>query len=240
MPGETLLVAAAAGLASFLSPCMVPVLPAFLAGVGATGIDGEEGRIDRGAVAGSAVAFVAGFAGVFAVLGVAVEAALAGADAGTVRWLSVAAGVLVIGFGLHVTGLLRVTALEGTYRLDVGRELDPSLPASFALGGAFAVGWTPCVGPVLGSAFALAAAQPASAFPILLSYALGLGIPFLAVGLVPRRALSALQRRRRSLARLHRASGVALLALGVLLVTGTLPSLGGAPLVEPLVEVLPR
>jgi cytochrome c-type biogenesis protein len=144
-------------------------------------------------------------------------------DAATelLAWLSKLAGTVVIVLGLHLTGLLRLPVLDRQYSAHSG-TLKPGYLASFLFGAAFAVTWTPCVGPILGSTLALATTRPASAFPLLLAYAAGLGAPFLLVGLFPSRAFSCLKRHRRAAARLHVAFGVVLIGMGVLVFTGQL------------------
>ena len=217
-------VAAVAGVLSFASPCMIPVVPAFVARIG--GLAPDE-RASRRRTFGHALLFVAGFSLVFASLGIVLETALAGATTEVRAWLARLAGVVVVGFGLHLTGLVELSVFRGGGALP-STDGETGLVGSLLLGGAFAVGWTPCVGPVLGSAFALAAADPTAAFPVMVAYSLGLGAPFLIVGLVPGRAGRALSGGGRTAARLRRAFGAVLLGLGVLVFTRRLDLLGSA------------
>lgn len=228
MSEPTLVVAAFAGLASFLSPCMLPVVPAFLAQLAGTSLDVADLR--RRDVLMSTVLFVAGFSAVFAGLGVTLGAVLQGVATEALAWLSRAAGTVVILLGLHLTGLLRLPLLDRQYSLRPG--LRPGHLASLLFGASFAVAWTPCVGPILGSTLALAATQPASAFPLLLAYAGGLGAPFLVVGLFPARSLSFLKGHRRAAARLHVAFGAVLIGLGVLVFTNKLSLLANFQLLN--------
>ncbi len=219
MAEPTLALAAAAGMASFLSPCMLPVIPAFLAQLAGTSLGHEDVR-RRGVLAGT-VLFVAGFSVVFAVLGIALNTALAGVAAETLAWLSRLAGIVIVLLGLHMTGLLRVPAFDREYAIKQSKTGSGHLtPALFGV--SFAVAWTPCVGPILGSTLALATAQPASAFPLLLAYSLGLGTPFLLVGLFPSRAFAFFRRHGRMAARLHTIFGAVLIGMGVLVFTGQL------------------
>jgi cytochrome c-type biogenesis protein len=212
----TLVLAAFAGLASFLSPCMLPVIPAFLAQLGGTSL----GRSDLGRrdVFLGTVLFVVGFSTVFAALGVVLGTVLQDAAREALAWLSRLAGTVVILLGLQLTGLLRLPVLDRQY---VARPtaLKPGNLASLLFGASFAVAWTPCVGPILGSTLALATTRPGSAFPLLLAYAAGLGAPFLLVGLFPSRAFSFLERHRRAAARVHVAFGFVLIGMGVLVFT---------------------
>lgn len=222
MAAPSIVLAAVAGTASFLSPCMVPVVPAFLARLGNVAV------ADRGnaRVVFHALLFVFGFSLVFSTLGVVFEAAVAEAATEVRTWLARLAGLFIIGFGLHVAGLVELRGLNRGSGFPVS-ERDGML-ATLGLGGAFAVTWTPCVGPILGSTFALAAASPGAAFPILLAYSVGLGVPFLLVSVVPARTRSVISGRGRELAALNRAFGVVMLGLGVLVFTQRLDLLGAA------------
>ncbi len=229
MTEPTLVLAAAAGTASFLSPCMLPVIPAFLAQLAGTSLGASElGRRD---VFLSTVLFVAGFSAVFAALGVALNAALQGAATEVLAWLSRLAGTVVILLGLHLTGLLRLPLLERDYSARP-KAPKPGYLSSALFGASFAVAWTPCVGPILGSTLALAAAQPASAFPLLLAYSFGLGAPFLLVGLFPSRAFAFLKKHRRRTARLHAVFGAVLVGMGVLVFTNKLSLLANFELLN--------
>ena len=146
-------------------------------------------------------------------------------------WLSRVAGAVVIVLGLHLTGLLRLPVLDRRYLAHPG-FLETGHLASFLFGASFAVAWTPCVGPILGSTLALATVQPASAFPLLLAYSLGLGAPFLLVGLFPSRAFAFLKRHRRATARLHVAFGAVLIGMGVLVFTNKLSLLANFQLLN--------
>ena len=219
MSEPTLALALAAGLASFLSPCMLPVIPAFLAQLAGTSLDVSD--LKRRDVLLGTVLFVAGFSAVFAGLGVVLGAVLQEAATEVLAWLSRLAGTVVIVLGLHLTGLLRLPVLDRQYRTRPGTPKTGRL-APLLFGASFAVAWTPCVGPILGSTLALATTQPAAAFPLLLAYAGGLGAPFLLVGLFPARAFGFLKKHRGAASRLHAAFGGVLIALGVLVFTNKL------------------
>ena len=163
----------------------------------------------------------------FASLGVVLGMVLASATMEVRAWLARLAGVVVVGFGLHLTGLVELSVFRNSGTLS-STDGETRLVGSFLLGGTFAVGWTPCVGPVLGSAFALEAADQAAAFPVMVAYSLGFAAPSLVVSLVPRRAARALSGGGRTAARLRRGFGVVLLGLGALVFTRRLDLLGSA------------
>jgi len=205
---------------------MLPAIPAFLAQLAGTSLD-----LQRRDVLLGTVLFVVGFSAVFATLGVVLGTVLQNVTTEALTWLSRLAGTVVIVLGLHLSGLLRLPVLDRQYSVH-SRALKPGTLASFLFGASFAVAWTPCVGPILGSTLALATTRPASAFPLLLAYSIGLGAPFLLVGLFPSRAFSFLKRHRRAAARVHIAFGVVLIGMGVLVFTGQLNSLANFPLLN--------
>lgn len=229
MNEPTLALAAVAGLASFLSPCMLPVIPAFLAQLAGTTLGYTD--LKRRDVLLSTLLFVLGFSTVFSALGILLNAVLQEAATETLTWLSRVAGTVVILLGLHLTGLLRLPFLDRRFSVQP-TVFKPGHLASLLFGASFAVAWTPCVGPILGSTLALAASQPASAFPLLLTYAFGLGTPFLLVALFPARAFGFIKRHRGAAARLHTVFGVVLILMGVLVFTDTLSLLANFQLLN--------
>ena len=210
--------AVTAGALSFTSPCCLPLLPGYLAYMTALPDGTVSGRRLR---LRAAALFVAGFSTVFTALGVAVG--LAGASAARhIPELGRLAGVVLIIAGVLTTGLLRTPLFLQRERRP-GLTRAPRGPAgAFALGAAFAAGWSPCIGPVLASILAVSARAQTAGWGalLLLLYSLGLGVPFLVLAASADRSrwLSALRRRS---ALVERAGGVLLAAVGLLLVTGT-------------------
>jgi len=230
----SLVFAFVAGTASFLSPCVLPVLPAFIAHLGGTSLEGEQ--VSRRRVFLSTLAFVLGFSIVFAGLGVLLQGVFRSASAEILTWLSRVAGVVIVAFGLHLAGLVRFQGLQRERGLtQYVDRFEPGYATSLLFGGAFAVAWTPCVGPLLGSVLGLAASEPASAFPLLITYAVGLGAPFLLVGLFPARLASGLRGQGKRLEYVQQAVGYVVVSLGVLVFTNQLSRVAN---VEFLVEVL--
>ncbi len=183
----TLFTAFIAGIVSFLAPCVLPIVPGFLAYLAGSTIADSSAR--RRSIFINSVFFVVGFSFVFALLGILLNSVLVGVSAVFQIWLSRAGGIAIIFFGLYLTGLISLPFLEREYKLSVGTRFSSRYATSFIFGAAFAAGWTPCVGPVLGAILGLATAQPGSAFPLLMSYSLGLSVPFLLVGLFASRLL---------------------------------------------------
>jgi cytochrome c-type biogenesis protein len=211
-----------AGLVSFLSPCVLPLVPGYvslISGVGVEELKVQEAGIFRKLMLNS-IAFILGFSIVFITLG-AISTEVGQLAARYKSTLSEVAGVVIILFGLHLTGILRINALYADKRLHSVKG--GSTPwGAFAIGFAFAFGWTPCVGPILAVILGFAAAQNSVSKGILLLtvYSLGLAVPFLLTALGIERFLKFYGGFRRHMHAVEVVSGGLLIALGVLLVFG--------------------
>jgi cytochrome c-type biogenesis protein len=211
-----------AGLVSFLSPCVLPLVPGYVSLISGAGVEElkvQEASLLRKVMLNS-LAFILGFSIVFITLG-ALSTELGQMAARYKSTLARVAGVVIILFGLHLTGILRIKALYADKRLH--NLKGGSTPwGAFVIGFAFAFGWTPCVGPILGVILGFAAAQDSVAKGILLLsiYSLGLAVPFLLTSLGIERFLRFYGRFRRHMHAVEIASGGLLIALGVLLVIG--------------------
>ena len=214
----------AAGLVSFLSPCVLPLVPGYvslISGVGVEELKAQETAVLRRVMLNS-IAFVLGFSIVFVVLGaLSTEVGQIASQYKSV--LAQVAGVLVIVFGLHLTGILRIKALYADKRLHNVKGGNTPWGA-FVIGFAFAFGWTPCVGPILSGILVIAAAQNSVGKGILLLtvYSLGLAVPFLLTALGIERFMKFYTGFRRHMHVVEVASGALLIALGILLVFGKL------------------
>ena len=222
MESVGILVAFSAGLFSFLSPCVLPLFPSYLSfitGMSVERLSGEVTAGTRGRVLVHSLAFIAGFTAVFVSLGVSVSAA--GQFLLDYRdWIRIAGGFLIIVFGLYIAGVLRVGLFGRTAQLQI-REKRAGLLGSFAVGLTFAIGWTPCVGPILGSILTLASNDKtvAQGTGLLLAYSAGLGIPFLLFSLALGAFLRFFKRYRIFIPVVERVAGVLLIVVGVLVVS---------------------
>ncbi len=213
-------VALVAGLVSFFSPCVIPLLPGYLSyATGLSGADLAAGEADRqrGRMVLGSVLFVLGFATVFVVIGSAFGA-IGGLLLDWERTITVVLGVVVIVLGLAFAGL--VPLLQRDWRVHTVPAV--GLGAAPLLGFLFGLGWTPCIGPTLGAIYTLSLSEATAARGAVLAgvYALGLGVPFVLAGLAYRRALGAVGWVRRHQVWVMRIGGLMLVAVGVLLVTG--------------------
>ena len=215
----TFILAFIAGIISFLSPCVLPLIPGFLGYLSGTSISGEQQHKTK--LFFNSVAYVLGFSSVFALLGVLLNTILKTISYDVQLWLSRIGGLIIITFGLYLLGLVKLNFLQQERTINV-KKFEVSYITSFFFGAAFAVGWSPCVGAVLGSVFALAASQPGQSFALLLTYALGLGIPFLLVGLFASQALTVIRKYTYVLKYFNIVVGIFLVALGIMVFTQTL------------------
>lgn len=214
-------VALLAGLISFLSPCVLPVVPPYLAymsGVSVSEIQGSGSGRARALTA--SLFFVLGLSTIFIFLGFTASAIGAFFLQNQIL-LARISGIVVIIFGLHFLGLFRIPFLDMEARLDVG-DKGGSAFGAYVLGLAFAFGWTPCIGPQLGAILALAASEASVTRGTLLLavYALGLGIPFLLSAFFLTRAMGLMNRMKRHMKAVERVMGALLVLVGLALVTG--------------------
>lgn len=220
----TLLGAVFAGLLSFVSPCVLPLVPPYLGFLAGTSLeDVAEGRAASDAsrrVFYTSIAFVAGFSTVFVALGA--SASLIGqAISQYINVLGTLAGIIIIVMGLHFLGLFRIGLLYREARVQVERK-PAGLPGAYVLGLAFAFGWTPCVGPILAAILFVAGAESTAGQGAILltAYALGLGVPFLGAALFTGPFLRFMARFRRHLGRVEQAMGVVMIVTGILFLGG--------------------
>lgn len=213
-------VALFAGIVSFLSPCVLPIIPGFLAYLAGSKV--SEAKNHRLEIFLNSLFFVIGFSAVFALLGVLLNTILSSVAYDVQTWLSRIGGVVIIFFGLYLTGLIKIGFLEREYKFRVTGKFSSRYVTSFVFGAAFAAGWTPCVGAVLGSILGLAASAPGSAFSLLFAYSIGLGLPFLVVGLFAAQATALIAKYGKVAYVVNVIFGALLILLGVLVFTENL------------------
>jgi cytochrome c-type biogenesis protein len=222
MTNIPIVIAFVAGIVSFLSPCILPIIPGFLAYL--AGESASSGiKPSRLSIFLNSVFFVLGFSIVFALLGVLLNGVLSHVAYAVQSWLAWIGGTIVIFFGLYLMGFFRIRFFESDHKLTFGKKFHSRYLTSLLFGLAFAAGWTPCVGPVLGGILGIAASAPGEAFYLLLAYAIGLGIPFLLVGLFVARSADVINKYAAKLQYINPIFGAILILLGVLVFTQDLP-----------------
>jgi cytochrome c-type biogenesis protein len=216
-----------AGVISFLSPCVLPLVPPYLiylTGATIEHVANDEAAAPKRAVMLSALLFVLGFSTVFVALG-----ATASLIGGLIRaWsaqLSIAAGIVIILMGLHFLGFTRIGFLMREGRLSIAKPV--GLWGAYVMGLAFAFGWTPCIGPILAAILSMAAAEAtvAKGAGMLAVYSAGLGIPFLAAAFMIEQFSSLFARMKRHLASVERAMGVLMVITGIGFLTGSVSAI---------------
>jgi cytochrome c-type biogenesis protein len=221
----TYLAALIAGLVSFLSPCVLPLVPPYLVFLAGTSLerlaDQEPDRQVKRETVAAAVLFVLGFSTVFVALGASASAvgALIRAYSGS---LAIVAGVVIIVMGLHFLGLTPIALLHRQKRLEVAKPV--GLWGAYVIGLAFAFGWTPCIGPILAAILAVAASEQtvAKGASLLAIYSLGLGIPFIVAAFAVEPFAAFLARFKNYLHRVEQAMGALLVLTGIAFLTGSL------------------
>jgi cytochrome c-type biogenesis protein len=223
MHNVTIIAALLAGMLSFLSPCVLPLVPPYLVYLTGTSLerlaDKEAAPLVRGRTILAAVVFVLGFSTVFVALGASasIVGAVLRAYSGE---LAIVAGVVIIVMGLHFLGLTPIAWLMQEKRLEVSKPV--GLWGAYVMGLAFAFGWTPCIGPILAAILAIAASEAtvAKGAAMLAVYSLGLGIPFIVAALAVEPFAAFLARFRKSLGVVEKAMGGLLVLTGIAFLTG--------------------
>ncbi len=209
------------GLFSFLSPCVLPLVPGYISLMSGVSIDNmkSDSASSRRAVILNSLAFNTGLSVIFLILGA--TAGLVGSAIISNPWVRIIGGLVIIVFGLHMIGLLKIKWLYKDTR-QFSNEKPRGLLGSLTLGIAFAAGWTPCIGPILGGIIGLAATSGGwkGGFILAIFYSAGLSVPFLLTGLGINKFLSFYSRFRRHLHKVEVLSGIVLIAVGLLIASG--------------------
>jgi cytochrome c-type biogenesis protein len=220
-----------AGLISFISPCVLPLVPAYISFISGVSVDElrstERRQQTTFRLMLSSLLFIAGFTVVFVLLG-ATATVIGNFLLQNLGFLSKAAGVVLIIFGLHVAGLIKIPFLNYEARFQTGDKPKSAIGA-FLVGGAFAFGWTPCIGPILGGILAIAGSQDTvgKGMLLLLVYSIGLGIPFFLTAAATQRLLRAMNRVKKHFKTVELVSGAFLVVIGVMMVFNLFTRLNG-------------
>ena len=225
-----IVIAFAGGLLSFLSPCVLPLVPGYISLMSGVSIDhlkGEGASASRKAVIANSLAFNAGLSVIFLALGG--TAGLVGAAIINNVWVRVIGGLVIIVFGLHLIGLLKIKYLYRDTR-QFSSEKPHGMLGSMTLGIAFAAGWTPCIGPILGGIIGLAATSGGWKGGLILAafYSAGLSVPFLVTGLAINQFLGFYSKFRQHLHKVEVVSGIVLILIGVLIMSNRLTVLASS------------
>lgn len=234
----TIGIAAVAGLGSFLAPCILPMIPAFLAYISGTTLSElqrNNGTINLVAnrlnIFLNTLFFVAGFTIVFSILGVILNSVVSASAGALLSGFNHVGGIIIIGFGIFMILSSKISKLNFEKKILPSRT-KASYPLSFVFGLAFATGWTPCIGPILGSILTLAATSPSHAFVLLLSYSLGLGVPFILMGIFFSRFTRLIRSMSKHLRYYSIIMGAFIIILGILVFTNQLAAIASFPLLN--------
>ena len=240
MTDPTILIAFSAGLASFIAPCILPMIPAFLAYISGTTLteisnDQKTGfKINKINIIINTIFFVLGFSIVFSTLGVLINSVLSDNINQFSNSLNGIAGIIIIIFGIFLILSTKINSLNKEKKFQI-KNFKSNYPMSFVFGLAFAIGWTPCVGPILGTILTLAATTPSISFTLLLAYSTGLGIPFILIGLFFSKSTKIISSMTKHLKYYNIVLGGFVILLGILIFTNQLAYIANFPLLNEIV-----
>ena len=240
MTEPTIFVALFAGLASFIAPCILPMIPAFLAyisGTTLTEIKNEQKsniQINKINIIANTIFFVLGFSIVFSTLGVLINSVLLENVNQFTDSLNIVAGSIIVIFGIFLILSTKINSLNKEKKFHI-KNFKSSYPMSFVFGLAFAIGWTPCVGPILGTILTLAATTPSISFSLLLAYSTGLGIPFILMGIFYSKSTKIISSMTKHLKYYNIVLGGFIILLGILIFTNQLAYIANFPLLNEIV-----
>lgn len=244
------LISALAGAGSFFSPCILPIIPAFvsyLSGTALKEMQSQNQSLNNPSIALkqstrlniflNTVYFVLGFSLVFAILGVILNSFLANFATGFQTTFQVIGGAVIISFGGYLILSTKLRVLNFEKKMTNLPRFKTTYLTSFVFGAAFASGWTPCVGPILGTTLTLAATSPGAAYNSLLAYSLGLGLPFLITGAFFSQSTKIIRKMVKYLKYFNPLMGAILIILGILVLTNQLSIIGNFPLANEIINV---
>ena len=242
MADPTILIAFTAGLGSFIAPCILPMIPAFLAYISGTTLteirNGQKSnfQINKINIIINTIFFVLGFSIVFSTLGVLINSILSESVNQFANSLNIIAGIIIIIFGIFLILSTKINSLNKERKFNI-KNFKSSYPMSFVFGLAFAIGWTPCVGPILGTILTLAATTPSISFSLLLAYSIGLGIPFILMGIFFSKSTRIISSMIKHLKYYNIVLGGFIILLGILVSTNQLAYIANFPLLNEIVMI---
>ena len=240
MTDPTILIAFSAGLASFIAPCILPMIPAFLAYISGTTLteisnsQKADSKINKINIIANTIFFVLGFSIIFSTLGVLINSILSeniNQLANSLNWI---AGIIIVIFGIFMIASTKINSLNKEKKFQI-KNFKSSYPMSFVFGLAFAIAWTPCVGPILGTILTLAATTPSISFTLLLAYSIGLGIPFILIGIFFSKSVKIISSMTKYLKYYNVVLGGFIILLGILIFTNQLAYIANFPLLNEIV-----
>ena len=240
MEDPTILIAFSAGLASFIAPCILPMIPAFLAyisGTTLTEINNDQKtnfKINKINIIANTIFFVLGFSVIFSTLGVLINSILSENINQISNSLNGIAGIIIVTFGIFLIASTKINSLNKEKKFQI-KNFKSSYPMSFVFGLAFAIAWTPCVGPILGTILTLAATTPSISFTLLLAYSTGLGIPFILIGVFFSKSTKIISSMTKHLKYYNIVLGGFIILLGILIFTNQLAYIANFPLLNEIV-----
>ena len=240
MTEPTIMVALLAGLASFIAPCILPMIPAFLAYISGTTLSEIKNQqksnvqINKINIVINTIFFVLGFSIVFSTLGVLINSVLLENVNQFTESLNTVAGIIIIVFGIFLILSTKINSLNKEKKFHI-KNFKSSYPMSFVFGLAFAIGWTPFVGPILGTILTLAATTPSISFSLLLAYSTGLGIPFILMGVFYSKSTKIISSMTKHLKYYNIVLGGFIILLGILIFTNQLAYIANFPLLNEIV-----
>ena len=235
----SIVIAFLAGIGSFFAPCILPMVPAFLAYISGTTLSEIKTRdnvisINKANVFFNSIFFVLGFSAVFSALGVAINSIFYENANQIISEFNQIGGIIIIGFGTYMILSHKIRILNVEKKI-FPRNTGVKFPVSFLFGMAFAAGWTPCVGPILGTIITLAATTPGIAFNLLLAYSIGMGIPFIIMGAVISKSSKMISKVGKHLKYYTVIFGIVIIILGVLVFFNQLVLIANFPLLNDLI-----
>jgi len=235
----SIVIAFLAGIGSFFAPCILPMVPAFLAYISGTTLSEIKTKdnvisINKANVFFNSIFFVLGFSVVFSALGVAINSIFYENADQIISEFNQIGGIIIIGFGVYMILSYKIRILNVEKKI-FPKNTGAKFPVSFLFGMAFAAGWTPCVGPILGTIITLAATTPGIAFNLLLAYSVGIGIPFVLMGALISKSSKIVSKMRKHLKYYTVVLGIVIIILGVLVFFNQLVLIANFPLLNNLI-----